>query len=58
MGLNFGTPKIINFPFEANGKLIILGVPISKYIMIVATVEKEELHFVITSMLAFREVNL
>ena len=26
--LNFGTPKIINFPFGTNGKLIILGVPI------------------------------
>ena len=26
--LNFGTPKIINFPFGTNGKLIILDVPI------------------------------
>ena len=30
---NFGTPKIINFPFETNAKLIILGVQILDYIM-------------------------
>ena len=34
MCLNFGTPKIINFPFGTNGKLIILGVPIMKHIMV------------------------
>ena len=28
MRLNFGTPKINNFPFETNGKLIILSDPI------------------------------
>ena len=28
--LNIGTPKIINFPFGTNGKLMILGVPILK----------------------------
>ena len=31
MGLNFGTPKTINFPFGTNGKLIILGAPIFKH---------------------------
>ena len=31
---NFGTPKRINFPFGRNGKLIILGVPILKNIMV------------------------
>ena len=30
MCLNIGTPKTINFPFETNGKLMILGVPILK----------------------------
>ena len=28
---NIGTPKIINFPFGTNGKLIVLGVPILKH---------------------------
>ena len=28
----FGTPEIINFPFGANGKLIILGVSILMHI--------------------------
>ena len=28
MCLNFGTPKVISFPFLTNGKLTILGVPI------------------------------
>ena len=28
MRLNFGTPKINNFPLETNGKLIILSDPI------------------------------
>ena len=31
MCLNTGTPKNINFSFETNGKLIILGVPILKH---------------------------
>ena len=31
MCLKFGTPKTINFPFETNGKFIILGVPIFKH---------------------------
>ena len=31
MCLNIGTPKNINFPFETNGKLKILGVPIFKH---------------------------
>ena len=31
MCLNIGTPKILNFPFVPNGKLIILGVPILKH---------------------------
>ena len=31
MCLNIGTPKNINFPFETNGKLMILGVPILKH---------------------------
>ena len=26
--LSIGTPKIINFPFDPNGKLLILGAPI------------------------------
>ena len=29
--LDIGTPKNINFPFETNGKLMILGVPILKH---------------------------
>ena len=33
MHLPFGTPKLINFPFETNGKLIILDVPILWHIM-------------------------
>ena len=32
--LNIGTPKIINFPFWINGKLMILGVPILMYFRI------------------------
>ena len=31
MCLNIGTPKNIIFPFETNGKLMILGVPILKH---------------------------
>ena len=36
---NFGTPKIINFPFGTNGKLLILGVPILKHITVVTPVK-------------------
>ena len=28
---NIGTPKTINFPFDTNGKLMVLGVPILKH---------------------------
>ena len=31
MGLNIGTHKTINLPFETNGKLMVLGVPILKH---------------------------
>ena len=31
MCLNIGTPKIVNFSFEINGKLMALGVPILKH---------------------------
>ena len=31
MCLNIGTPKKIKFPFETNGKLMVLGVPILKH---------------------------
>ena len=31
--LSIGTPKISNFPFVLNGKLMILGVPIFKHII-------------------------
>ena len=34
MCLNFGTPKIINFPFGTNGKLHILEVPIIRQITV------------------------
>ena len=34
MCLNFGTPMNINFPFGTNGKLMVLGVPILKYIRV------------------------
>ena len=30
MCLNIGTHKTVNFPFETNGKLMVLGVPILK----------------------------
>ena len=32
VSLNFGTPKMINFPFGKNGKLTIVSVPILKHI--------------------------
>ena len=35
MCLNFGTLKIINFPYGTNGKLIILGVSILTHIMFI-----------------------
>ena len=31
---NFGTPKMINFPFGTNGKFIMLGVPVLKHITV------------------------
>ena len=36
MCLNTGIPKNINFPFEKNGKLMALGVPILKQFRVVA----------------------
>ena len=33
MCLSIGTPKTINLPFVSNGKLMILGVPIFKHII-------------------------
>ena len=35
MCLNIWTPKIITFPFETNGKLMILGVPILKHFRVI-----------------------
>ena len=32
--LSIGTPKIFNFPFVSNGKLMFLGIPIIKHIVI------------------------
>ena len=34
MSLNFGMPRVINFPFETNGKSIILGVLILMHITV------------------------
>ena len=34
--LNFGTPKVSNFPFGTNGKLVILHVQILKHIGYIA----------------------
>ena len=31
MCLTIGTPKIVNFPFRTNEKLMVLGVPILKH---------------------------
>ena len=36
MCLDFRTPKIINFPFETNGKLIILVVLVLKLIRVLS----------------------
>ena len=33
--LNFRTPKIINFPFGTNGKLMFYGVPILKHFRVI-----------------------
>ena len=41
MCLNTGTPKIINFPFGTNGKLMVLGVPIFKHFR-VSILEREK----------------
>ena len=35
MCLNIGTPENINFPFETNGKLMILRDPILKHFRVV-----------------------
>ena len=32
---DIGTPKIINFPFGTNGKLMVLGVPILKHFRVI-----------------------
>ena len=37
MCFSIGTPKIINFPFVPNGKLIILGVPQFRHITVSGT---------------------
>ena len=34
MCLYSGTPKIINFPFATNGKLMVLGVPLLKHLRV------------------------
>ena len=36
MHIYIGTPKNIYFPFGTNGKLMILGVPIIKHIMVLS----------------------
>ena len=33
--INFPTPKIINFPFGTNGKLMFYGVPILKHFLVI-----------------------
>ena len=38
MCLNIGTPKIINFPFGTNGKLMVLGVPVFKHFRVTQAV--------------------
>ena len=42
MCLNFGTPKMINFPFGTHGKSIILGVLINKHITETVTAATED----------------
>ena len=44
MRSNIGTPKIINFPFGTNGKLMVLGVPIFKHFRVLFH-EKQLCHF-------------
>ena len=39
MCLNIGTPKKINFQFETNGKLMVLGVPILKHFRVTTRVK-------------------
>ena len=34
MWLNIGTPKNLCFPFGANGKVVVLGVPILKHVRV------------------------
>ena len=38
MCLNIGTPKNINFPFEINGKLMILGVLMFKHFRVITLI--------------------
>ena len=35
---NTGTPKIINFPFGTNGKLMVLGVPIFEHFRVICII--------------------
>ena len=44
MCLTIGTPKNINFPFETNGKLMILGVPILKHFRVLIRQSDQALH--------------
>ena len=41
MCFDFGTPKIINFPFFPDGKLMVIGVPLFKPI---STYKKQVFH--------------
>ena len=47
MFLNFGTPKIINFPARTDGKLIIFDVPILEHITVVCFDESSALTFIL-----------
>ena len=48
MCINFGTLKIINFSFGTNEKLIILGVPVLKDIMVIV-MKMEQVGFIMQS---------
>ena len=41
MGLNTGTHKTVNFPFETNGKLMVSGVPILKHFRVSRMLREE-----------------
>ena len=49
-----GTPKIINFPFGTNGKLMVSGVPIFKHFR----VGKHENHDIVHVLSLFNEASL